>query len=56
MLDKDKELKARLEEIRLAAGPLMNLGDVGPKVVPKMILVSRARCRRTCRDAQLHPA
>jgi 4-oxalomesaconate tautomerase len=40
VLDKDKELKARLEEIRLAAGPLMNLGDVGPKVVPKMILVS----------------
>lgn len=40
VLDKDTELKARLEEIRLAAGPLMNLGDVGPKVVPKMILVS----------------
>lgn len=40
VLDKDAELKARLEEIRLAAGPLMNLGEVGPKVVPKMILVS----------------
>jgi len=40
-LDKDSELKARLEEIRLAAGPLMNLGDVGPKVVPKMILVAK---------------
>ncbi len=40
VLDKDTELKARLEEIRLAAGPLMNLGDVGPKVVPKMILVA----------------
>jgi len=39
-LDKDVELKARLEEIRLAAGPLMNLGDVREKVVPKMILVS----------------
>lgn len=39
-LDKDTELKARLEEIRLAAGPLMNLGDVTSKVVPKMILVS----------------
>lgn len=39
-LDTDTELKARLEEIRRAAGPLMNLGDVGPKVVPKMILVS----------------
>lgn len=43
VLDKDTELKARLEEIRLAAGPLMNLGDVGPKVVPKMILVAPPR-------------
>lgn len=39
-LDKDKELKARLEEIRLAAGPLMNLGDVTKKVVPKIALVA----------------
>jgi 4-oxalomesaconate tautomerase len=42
-LDRDKDLKARLEEIRLAAGPLMNLGNVGPKVVPKMCLVSEPR-------------
>ena len=42
-LDKDTELKARLEEIRLAAGPLMNLGDVKNKVVPKMILVAEPR-------------
>lgn len=42
-LDKDKELKVRLEEIRLAAGPLMNLGDVAAKVVPKMCLVSHPR-------------
>ena len=42
-LDKDFELKARLEEIRLAAGPLMNLGDVKDKVVPKMILVAEPR-------------
>ncbi|SFI14250.1 4-oxalomesaconate tautomerase [Albimonas pacifica] len=34
------ELKARLERIRLAAGPLMNLGDVTEKSVPKMTLVS----------------
>lgn len=40
VLDGDQALKARLEEIRLAAGPLMNLGDVREKVVPKMILVS----------------
>jgi 4-oxalomesaconate tautomerase len=39
-LDKDAELKARLEEIRLAAGPLMNLGDVSAKVVPKIALVA----------------
>ena len=39
-LDKDKELKARLEEIRLIAGPMMNLGDVKDAVVPKMILVA----------------
>lgn len=39
-LDKDKDLKARLEEIRLAAGPLMKLGDVTKKVVPKIALVA----------------
>jgi 4-oxalomesaconate tautomerase len=40
VLDKDKELKARLEEIRLEAGKLMGLGDVSTKVVPKMALVA----------------
>ncbi len=39
-LDKDAELKARLEEIRRAAGPLMKLGDVSAKVVPKIALVA----------------
>ena len=39
-LDKDRELKARIEEIRLAAGPLMRLGDVSKKVVPKIALVA----------------
>jgi 4-oxalomesaconate tautomerase len=39
-LNADHELKAKLEEIRLAAGPLMNLGDVRAKVVPKIALVS----------------
>lgn len=33
-------LRARLEEIRLACGPLMNLGDVSEKSVPKMTLIS----------------
>jgi 4-oxalomesaconate tautomerase len=40
VLDKDSDLKARLEEIRLAAGTLMNLGDVSGKVVPKIALVA----------------
>jgi 4-oxalomesaconate tautomerase len=40
VLDKDLELKARLEEIRLEAGRLMGLGDVSAKVVPKMALVA----------------
>ncbi|MFO1106045.1 MAG: 4-oxalomesaconate tautomerase [Amaricoccus sp.] len=39
-LEADTSLKARLEAIRLKAGPLMNLGDVSEKSVPKMTLVS----------------
>lgn len=39
-LNADAELKARLERIRLQAGPLMNLGDVAKKVVPKMSLIA----------------
>lgn len=39
-LDNDTELKARLESIRLQAGPLMNLGDVAQRTVPKMTLVA----------------
>ena len=39
-LDDNQVLKARLEEVRLEAGPLMNLGNVIDKVVPKMSLVS----------------
>lgn len=39
-LDADAELKARVEAIRLVAGPMMNLGDVTDKTVPKMILVA----------------
>lgn len=40
VLDADSALKARLESIRLQAGPLMNLGDVAAKSVPKITLVS----------------
>lgn len=40
VLDADAKLKARIESIRLIAGPMMNLGDVRDKSVPKMTLVS----------------
>jgi 4-oxalomesaconate tautomerase len=39
-LEADAALKARVEAIRLQAGPRMNLGDVTGKSVPKMTLVS----------------
>ena len=37
------EVKARIEQVRLAAGPLMNLGDVTNQTVPKMSLLSPPR-------------
>ncbi len=40
-LDADTDLRARLESIRLQAGPQMNLGDVTDTTVPKMCVVSR---------------
>ncbi len=39
-MNANTELKARLESIRLQLGPLMNLGDVKDKVVPKMSLIA----------------
>jgi len=42
-LDSNDALKARIEAIRLIAGPLMNLGDVTDKSVPKMMLVAPPR-------------
>ena len=39
-LDAATGLKARIEAIRLQAGPMMNLGDVTEKSVPKMMLVA----------------
>ena len=42
-LNADTELKARVEAIRLKAGPIMKLGDVTKKVVPKMTLVAPPR-------------
>jgi 4-oxalomesaconate tautomerase len=60
-LDADTELKARLESIRLQVGPLMNLGDVRKKVVPKMSLIAPARagghvCTRTFIPHDCHAA
>ncbi len=42
-LDAATDLKARIEAIRRAAGPMMNLGDVVAKSVPKMMLVAPPR-------------
>ncbi len=42
-LEANTELKAKLEAIRLKAGPMMNLGDVAKKSVPKMTMVSSPR-------------
>jgi 4-oxalomesaconate tautomerase len=42
-LEANAALKERVEKIRLALGPRMNLGEVARKTVPKMSLVSPAR-------------
>ena len=42
-LDANKGLKERVEAIRLQTGPLMNLGDVKEKSVPKMTLAAPPR-------------
>ena len=43
VIEANKELCAKVEAIRLAAGPLMNLGDVTKKTVPKMSLLAPAQ-------------
>lgn len=43
VLDADIGLKARIEAIRLKAGPMMMLGDVADSSVPKMMLVAPPR-------------
>jgi 4-oxalomesaconate tautomerase len=60
-LNADAALKARLEAIRLQAGPAMNLGDVAKKVVPKMALIAPPRaggalCSRTFIPHDCHAA
>jgi 4-oxalomesaconate tautomerase len=42
-LEGDQALRTKLEAVRLKAGPMMNLGDVSEKSVPKMTMVSPAR-------------
>ncbi len=60
-LDADAEFKGRLENLRLAVGPLMGLGDVREKVVPKMTLIAPPRagghvCTRTFIPHRCHAA
>jgi 4-oxalomesaconate tautomerase len=42
-LEDNDALRSRLEAIRLTAGPMMNLGDVAQKSVPKLTMVSPPR-------------
>ncbi|MXW46871.1 MAG: 4-oxalomesaconate tautomerase [Gammaproteobacteria bacterium] len=42
-LEQDEALKSRVESIRIQAGPMMNLGDVTGKTVPKMSLIAPPR-------------
>lgn len=42
-LEADDALRMRIEAIRLKAGPMMNLGDVADKTVPKITIISSPR-------------
>ena len=42
-LEGNQALRERIEALRLEVGPLMNLGDVRDKTVPKMFIVSPAQ-------------
>jgi 4-oxalomesaconate tautomerase len=60
-LEADAALKAKIEAIRLKVGPLMNLGDVTKKTVPKMCLVAPAQhggaiCTRNFIPHRVHEA
>ena len=39
-MEANAELRQKVEALRLAVGPMMNLGDVAKKTVPKMCLIS----------------
>ena len=58
-LEAKSEVRAKVEAIRRAVGPMMNLGDVGQKTVPKMSLLAPARdggavCTRTFIPIRVH--
>ena len=60
-LEADGVLKAQVEAIRLQVGPMMNLGDVTKKTVPKMCLVAPpqhggAICTRNFIPHRVHEA
>jgi 4-oxalomesaconate tautomerase len=60
-LNSNRALKEKIESIRLQAGPVMNLGDVAKKVVPKMCLVAKPAasgniCTRTFIPHDCHAA
>ena len=60
-LEQNDELRARLEEIRIRAGELMNLGDVRDATVPKLTMVAAPRegghlCTRTFIPHRCHDA
>jgi 4-oxalomesaconate tautomerase len=54
-LEANQALKEKLEELRLAWGPRMNLGDVSAKTVPKICLVSAPRAGGTIATATFIP-
>jgi len=60
-LEANRELRDRLEAVRLAAGPLMGLGDVTDTTVPKLTMVAPPRdggtlCTRTFIPHRCHDA
>ncbi len=42
-IEANELVRAKVESVRLAAGPMMNLGDVSDKTVPKMTLLATAK-------------
>jgi 4-oxalomesaconate tautomerase len=58
-LETKSEVRAKVEAIRRTVGPMMNLGDVEKKTVPKMSLLAPARdggavCTRTFIPIRVH--